>query len=186
MTYNRALIEQIRVSASTFHPSVHPPASFQTLRAAEANLGFTLPHLLQSLYLQVGNGFRNSSGGRLLGLEGGWTPNGDTLDSMYRGMHDPDGLDEDLYSFNGRVWTAMPDRLIHVFAWPCVRYTCLDCSRTETPVYIIDGNFLDASKPDRPLPVIKHKNTFEEWLQDWADGVDLEEQMEALIDAYTF
>ncbi len=47
-----------------------PPVTSTTVSEAEQSLGFSLPHLLQEVYTQIGNGGLCL---RLIGLEGGQT-----------------------------------------------------------------------------------------------------------------
>ena len=49
-----------------------PPVTESAVAAAE-HTGFSIPPLLRSIYLNVGNGgFGPGSGGRIIGLEGGY------------------------------------------------------------------------------------------------------------------
>src|SRR4026207_99320 len=54
------------INKADFH-KVHPPVSLDELELAEKRLGFQLPSLLRSLYLQIGNGGFGPGHG-LLGL----------------------------------------------------------------------------------------------------------------------
>jgi len=145
-----------------------PVATAASVRAAEAVMGCTLPPLLARVYREVGNGGFGPAA--FVGVEGGYQPFGVPLGSMYIGFR---GLRSMKFLYQGRVEDRWPRHLLPVFSWPCCIYSCLDCTRPEAPVYTYDANCQDPERPHVPLPLSKHAESLQEWLELWLDGDDL-------------
>ena len=184
-------------------PKIYPPASVDDMAAAEGRLGFGLPALLKRIYIEIGNGGFGPGYG-IIGITGGydgWT-GGDVL-SLYAGYREnpPGGMPEwsektlpvctwgcDIYSC---VDCSKPEAPVLVYGGGGEH--ALGYEGLEITLETADGQVIEINgpedlglepDPDAPAPppaqLVLHKATFEQWLADWARGVDLWGEMERL------
>jgi|SRR5579871_757619 len=179
-TVIRKVRTQLGNTFSIARSGVYPVATPEKIQRAEANLGFPLPPLLRELYLQVGNGGFGPQQCSLLGVEGGYSHYGDTIDQFY--LHDRQyNPDFPLrFRYKGTLHDVWPSHLLCAFLWPCTIFSCLDCSEENVPVYVFDTNFINGYHLTRPIPLYKHIDSFVEWLEAGVEGVDLFAQMSKL------
>jgi hypothetical protein len=173
---NKALIEAIRSRADnlatrndmTAHAETHvyPRLSEEVVRSAELRLGFALPAVLRSIYLEVGNGGFGPGYG-IFGLQGGHRDEGSDVISLYELWNQVD--DEDL------EW-RWPAYYVPVCHWGCAIYSCVDAYTHDGAMIIFDPNQREpgeamsrAFRPDQP--------TIGDWLAMWVRGVRLWDEM---------
>ncbi len=170
----------------------YPPVSERTVQIAEERLGFSLPPLLKELYLRVGNGGFGPQESSLIGLYGGYLHMRKyTLDEIYNELRsekdeqmEEQDQDDVPYQIGEILYNTWPPLLLEAFSWPCAIYTCINCAEQDYPVYIIDGNMYGyCVQKNIPVPIMRHKNSFAEWLQAWIDGEDLWTQMDEMSTA---
>ena len=167
------LVDQLqRISDSTY-----PTATMKTVLETELALGFPLPPLLRELYLHIGNGGYGPADCTLIGLRGGHEYIGQDLVALYSDFRKWADV---TYLIEGQMSSLWPERLLPVFLWPCTIYTCLDCSRPEVSIYILDTNFIKDEEEHVPCPLIKHKDSLHSWLAAWWVGEDLWSEMDHL------
>ena len=128
------------------------PATRVSVEQTEAKLGFSVPNLLKSLYLSVGNGGFGPGGGEIVGLEGGHPSDLGTLAETYaqvrEGAH-----------FLGLEWR---DGLLPFCAWGCNIFSCVDCKGAVHRLYLSQDCRV------RELPY-----TLEDYFRMWADGLEI-------------
>lgn len=158
-----------------------------------------LPALLKRLLLEVANGGFGPGYG-LIGVGDGYPDFGNgSLENIYAKSHAKYG------SF--RIVIEEP-HVVPFCNWGCAIYSCLDLSRPSIPVLIYNPkiNFfgienirsvevrdalgelkskttveVDAGSLVRPAPkLLLHKESFEDWMNAWANGVSLWDEMESL------
>jgi hypothetical protein len=136
---------------------VYPPVTPEQVEKAEVILGFKLPRLLTRLYVEVANGGFGPGYG-LFGLEGGFTDEDQrlTLVELYRSWADPP---------QGPLppppW---PKKLVPICDWGDCMMSCIDCAPSEgRMVFSVD-----------PVTNISEDFTFDQWLEDWVKGVNLQ------------
>jgi hypothetical protein len=124
--------------------SIPVPAIPVNLDSVESELGFSLPPLLRTLYIEVGNGG--------FGPGYGLIPIGDLL-VTYRTCQ---GYAED------KDW-EWPSHVLPFCYWGCEVYECIDCSNGAGPVVHFDADLggpgednLDVTAP-----------SLEQWLANW-------------------
>jgi hypothetical protein len=128
---DESFILQIRDYAMS-HPesAPFPVASEKSIEEAETKLGFSIPRLLKSIYLKVGNGafgLKKFPGG-LIGVQGGYASDFGTLVETY------EQLKRDQES-EGKQWRR---GLLPFFEWGCNIFSCVDCSVPDHPVYLLE------------------------------------------------
>jgi len=137
------LIKRIAAHISALKPAkMCPPASEEQVRLAEAGLGFQIPPLLRSIYLNVGNGGFGPGYG-IIGVGGGHRSDlGTLLETRKEIKRGADYL--------GLEWQ---DSLLPFCGWGCNIFSCVDCNdpggrivrsdecRTEEVNYNLDGFF---------------------------------------------
>ena len=127
-----------------------PPATLESLRQAEEQMGFALPPLLERLYLEVGNGGFGPGFG-LYGISGGFAEDlqGLTLPDLYISETGYDG------------W---PNKLVSICDWGCTMGCAIDCSAPKGEMVFVGG----------PGELFQSEGiTFAQWMEDWVNGVDL-------------
>ncbi len=124
----------------------------EELLRAETVLGFPLPSLLRSIYLEVGNGAFGLSPLFMESFNGLAMP----LVDSYVGLRSESGGGADGES-------SWPEKLLIIYDWGCNIYSCLDCAHPEQRVLRNDNNRdLDAYALEAP--------SFQQWLQALLDG----------------
>jgi hypothetical protein len=163
-----------------------PPTSLLVVKAAENELDFRLPPLLSRLYTQVANGGFGPGYG-IFGLEGGYanpipmppnevdqTKEGILTDwyFCYKGTDEqiPE-LDFDLMSGGKSTLFIDPepksdtwnwfDKLLPISDHGCWQFSCIDCSKSNYPVFYFDGQQCELRPKSR---------TFDEWIADWLNS----------------
>jgi hypothetical protein len=153
---------------------VYPPASQETIRKAERQLGFPLPALLKELYREVGNGGFGPGYG-IFGVYGGAPAidsSGEQHDlvsfyQLHTGNQAHSVLEHD-FSSRGSLFlqdlSTWFDKLVPICDWGCHHTSLLDCSKEAAPVihHVGYGGEL-----------IFESASLEGWLMDWLQGVDL-------------
>jgi hypothetical protein len=166
---------KLATSFNIYYPNTkphYPPTTIHMVKAAEDKLGFHLPAFLREIYTQIGNGGFGPGHGGLFGLKDGapaYDGHGnkyDLVDYYYfcRGQQDIHELHHDFENNGSLFSTGWFDKLVPICDWACDHYSCIDCSKPEMPVlfYIgYGGEF------------VLHSRTFDEWIKDWINGVDL-------------
>ncbi len=137
------------------------PATAATLEAAEARLGVALPPLLRRLYLEVANGGLGPGSG-ILGIRGGWTDHGRSIEDLYEEMSDSTTEDPRW------VWPAGLVPLVDYGG----AFGCVDASTAEGRIVDWDPDELDDRGPDGGW-----SRSFREvapslaaWLEAWLDA----------------
>lgn len=148
----KQLKERIKVSI--------PPATVEQIEAAEQELGFKLPRLLQEIYSQVANGGFGPGYG-ILGLppNGATDDEGETVVSLYGVL--PIGSPGDpKYTNPDFEFIDWPEALLPICYYGGNSYACLDCSKEDGPILIWSSGKL------RQEP---HATSLEKWLNNWLD-----------------
>src|SRR2546427_887174 len=97
-------------------PKIHPQASPEQIATTEAAVGFELPQLLKEILVRIGNGGFGPGYG-LIGVQGGYAD--------FKGEH---------LAELGQELGALDRKILPICNWGCGIYSCLDCSKPETPV----------------------------------------------------
>jgi len=134
------------------------PVSERKLSEVEHQLGFALPPLLRTIYLEISGGGFGPGYGFYGVIKGTKTFPKDTIVSSYLGARRSDPDDP---SFS---W---PPLLLPLVNWGCLIESCVDCSSSSYPIIRFDPN-LEAKWQFQP-----ENFTFEGWMQAWLDGRDL-------------
>jgi hypothetical protein len=131
-------------------PALFQVATSAQLADAERQIGLRLPDLLKRVYAEVGNGGFGPGGG-LIGVEGGYPDaNGRLLPASY-GLLRADG------------W---PEKLLPLWDWGCASWSCVDAATT-------DGDIVTMGELGRTLTPFSLRS----WLEQWAKGTDLHDQI---------
>ena len=163
-----------------------PPTTLLVVKATENELGFQLPPLLAQFYTQVANGGFGPGYG-IFGLEGGYadpipmppdevnqTKGGILTDwyFCYKGTDEqiPE-LDFDFMSKGKSTLFIDPepkpdtwdwfDKLLPISHHGCWQFSCIDCSKSNFPVFYFDGQQCELKPKNR---------TFDEWVVDWLNS----------------
>ena len=146
-------------------PKLGSPLTALGLTKSEAALGFEVPELLKQLYQTVGNGGFGPGYG-LIGLSGG-TPDDLGRDAIqlyqFYSSADPDDAD----------W-RWPVGLLPICHWGCAIYSCIECKSDGNPMWVFDPNRHDQAWTQCFIPA---KRTLESWLEAWAVGTKLWNEM---------
>jgi hypothetical protein len=135
-----------------------PLADSAFLEQIESEVGFHLPSLLKRLYHEVGDGGFGHGYGLFGAKHGHWKSN------------EPFTL-ADLYHTNHKgTW---PDKLLPICDWGCGLCSCINCSREEFPMVMSDPNYVDEKAGMDRHAFIPEGVGFRDWIEAWADGVDL-------------
>jgi hypothetical protein len=163
----RRLQERIRVEPTVdmeVCPPIrpNPPVSEEAMQVAEAQLGFSLPPLVRTLYTEVGDGGFGPGYGviRLSGYEGSLVESRMRMNRLNGAeLNDP----RDLW------W---PERLVELVNWGCGYFSGIDCSRPSCPVVFYD-NDRAVSGARLVDSLLSEADSLAEWLTAWLEGVDL-------------
>lgn len=142
-------------------PALYPPVSRERLREAERRLAFGLPEFLRTLYVEIGNGGFGPGYG-LWGLPGGYptslpvaAPDSNVVDSYL----------ETVASLE-RAGAKREAPILRICHWGCGNASGIDCSTGEGQMVFFRD---DGAR-------IREGLTFRQWMEDWANGVDLWER----------
>ncbi len=147
---------------------LHPPKPVRPvppkdLRAAERIIGFQLPELLRTIYLEVGNGGFGPEYG-IVGTKGGFKLDKCSLESSYEGMRH---LNDE-----NPVW-CWPERLLPLANCGCGMWSCVDCEYKKLPMILWDPNNLDeelsgaSARLNWRTAFWDQGQSFKRWLEDW-------------------
>lgn len=125
--------------------SMPPVATAEAIAEAESVIGYSLPRLLRSLYLEVANGGFGPRYG-ILGVRGG-VP-GDGVRDLVEVQLDLAADRDPLY----------PPWLISIFTWGCGIWSLVDCRDPAGQMWSFDGNN-DTLR--------QHEQTISDWLALW-------------------
>ena len=107
------------------------PVKMAVIEEAESKLGFKLPQLLKSCYVEIGNGGFGPGYG-LIGFDGGAASDfGSITDAFNQLKSDHQAL--------GNQW---PAQLLPFCDWGCNIFFCVDCSDENSPIYTFDAGRL--------------------------------------------
>jgi hypothetical protein len=138
-------------------------ATPELLRDAEARLGFALPAVLRSAYLDVANGGFGPGYG-VMGVGNGFVDDlKQTVVDAYLNYRCPDPEDP--------AW-QWPEAHLPICHWGCAIYSVVDCSRQEAPVFFVDPGARELGAPMSDI-FIAHRPSLDDWLTAWLDGKDL-------------
>jgi hypothetical protein len=156
------------------HAVALPPlATASEITEVESQLGFELPFLLKTLYMEVASGGFGPYQG-FLSVPSSETAGGLDLVRAYRNC-------------SGRGW-QWPAHLLPVVYNGCDVYFCIDCDNAKNRVIVFDGDLGDLEEsdiseprsewpyPDHPLAVCfrTRAESFEDFLEMWlADETQL-------------
>ena len=154
------IIERFR--RQTPPPTQRPPLSIADIEEAERRLGFPLPELLRELYTEIGDGGFGPSYGLLplltpveeVKLMNANLPRIESAIELYILFKKGDPGDPSW------LW---PDRLLPILDWGCAIRSCVDCSTLSLPI-IRDEPYVRR---------ITESPSFERWLENWLNGLDL-------------
>jgi len=138
-----------------------PLTDSSILTKLEKDLGFQLPDLLKRLYLEVGDGGFGPGYG-MFGAKSGHHLSDEpfTLAEIYHTNHNGD-------------W---PDMLVPICDWGCIIWSCIDCSHENYPVVMMFWDWTDPETGKECHGYLSEGIEFREWIEAWADGVDLWER----------
>jgi hypothetical protein len=140
MTDDDALIETIRRNSNNQYVQAFPPLAESDVHEAERRLGFGLPSLLRRLYIEVSNGDFGASCLPLIIAQG------DRLrypPSTVVSMHFAPPSEEERASMirAGVEYLAhWPEKVLIFADLGCSMFSCVDCSKPESPVLYHDFN----------------------------------------------
>jgi SMI1 / KNR4 family (SUKH-1) len=149
-------------------PLLRPPATASEISKAESQLGFELPFLLKTLYMEVANG--------------GFGPGEGFLSVPSRNVAAGLNLVKTYRNCNGRGW-QWPTHLVPVVYAGCDVFFCLDYDSLKNRVVMFDGDLggleeSDVSEPhsqlaysDSPMGVCFRtiSKSFHEFLEMWLE-----------------
>lgn len=117
-------------------PAPAPPINKSGIAKAESQLGFELPPLLESIYLEIGNGGFGPAEG-FLPIPVGKAAAGMDIVKVYRDCR-------------GR--TGWPPHLLPIVYAGCDVYFCVDCDHAKYRVVMFDGDLGDLEESDVSEP----------------------------------
>jgi hypothetical protein len=136
-------------------PTPIPLPNAALFEQIQAEIGFKLPALLKRLYLEVGDGGFGPGCGMFGAASGHWMSDEPfTLAELYRDNHTGN-------------W---PDGLVPICDWGCAIWSCIDCVKPGFPIVRADPN-------EGPVIFTHEGLGFDDWIEAWADGVDLVERL---------
>jgi len=156
----RRVLTQIyhSVSRATATPTANPPVTPKELEAAERVLGFSLPPLLRTLYLQVGNGGFGPGYGLLrLNRRNPRNQFEESAVSLYQVFS---GGDPEYPEWR---W---PAGLLPICDWGCALRSCVDCTGDRAPVLRVDPEALADGDQDAFQP---EADSLYDWLEAWVE-----------------
>ena len=127
------------------------PASEPLVERAEQALGLSIPTLLRSCYLTVGNGGFGPGYG-VIGLSGGYASDYGCIVEAY------ELLKRDQES-EGRRWR---EGLLPFCEWGCNIFSCVDCQGPKNQIYIFEN-----------FDVWPQGYTIEGFFEAWMKGIDI-------------
>lgn len=134
-------------------PIPFPPACERDIAEAESRLAFSIPPLLKSVYIQIGNGgFGPGNGGSVIGLHGGYASDFGPLVETYEQLKGDHALE-------GKQWGAS---VLPFCEWRCNIFTCVDCREADYPIYLFEEG--DVSPTHYSL---------QDFFQMWIEGADI-------------
>jgi hypothetical protein len=146
-------------------PTINAVAKITDIEKVQKEIGMSLPQPLAEILLNVGNGGFGPGYGLF---------STDDLIKNYREIM----ADEDL---------SMEASYLPILTWGCDIYACIDTQNPDFPVYYCQldacGCFEDGETPEvddetgLPMGIQLHRDTFEAFISDWADGINLEEEV---------
>jgi len=143
---------------------VGAPAGPEEVASAERELGFRLPSLIRSLYLEIANGGFGPGYG-LVGLPGGVPDidSGKDLISLYSAFRQPDPSD--------KLW-KWPEELLPVANIGCGMYYCLNFRSAAGAITWFEPNPHADGEPwdDAFIPLV---DSTEGWFRAWLNGEEL-------------
>jgi hypothetical protein len=134
------------------------PAPAELVAEAEHKMGFELPPFLRTLYLEIANGGFGPGYG-LTGLDAsGWLDpeTGLSLPDQYLSWW------SDARAFGEQI----PERILPICDWGCCARSYIDCN---TP----NAEMIFASDAGVAWDDFRERIGFEQWMEDWAGGVNL-------------
>lgn len=170
---------------------IPPPVSAEQLARVEELLGFDLPALLRSLYLQIGNGGFGPGYGLfalplgepgcadLVGMY--WYVRGDARQPDPGKYFNPAMVDEIPLAPEDEEWDDADQEPDFVWNWPanllpilshgCGAYECIDWTKPDEPVFLHDPDFFPpGGKVEDTL--IELAPSLERRLEAWLAGED--------------
>jgi len=142
------------------------PADPEVVASDQPQLGFRLPPLMKRIYIEIGNGGFGPGYG-LIGLTNGAPDDtgktGPDIYAQFRDVH----ADEP-----GLRW---PHGLSPICHWGCAILSCVDCADTNFRMRVFDPNVYEGE--DWAGCLFEESAGFDEWIGDWASGVDLWNRM---------
>jgi hypothetical protein len=136
--------------------------TLEEVETVEFDLGFSLPPLIRSLYLEVADG----------GYGPGWGILPMNLDEQ------PSIVAHDHWFrrswISGRPPKGWPEPFIRFCEWGCNIYSGIDCSQVTSPVLRFDPHRRRRSDVDC---LVAESGSLAEWLTAWLDGENLWERV---------
>ena len=147
----RAADPKRRIDLEVHDTPPQPLSEPDFLTGLERDLGFALPSLLKTLYLEVGDGGFGPGCGMFGARSGHWLSD------------EPFTLAETYHVNHKGNW---PDKLVPICDWGCAIFGCIDCASGEYLMVTSDPNeYLTEFWPEGI--------SFRDWIEAWADGVDV-------------
>jgi hypothetical protein len=145
------IVEKIKASVIGNKIAAAAPAAAIAVKDAEAALGFTIPNLLKSIYIDIGNGGLGPGYG-IIGVAGGHPSNLGTLVETYEEIQ------------KGAKYLGLDWRpgLLPFCEWGCNIFSCVDCTDANHHVF--------TSEECRVHP---ERYQLEGFLSMWLNGVDI-------------
>lgn len=162
--------------SKSYWPLYSPPIEPISLEECEQHLGFKIPVILRDIYLYVANGG--------IGPDSDTMQDGTILRAIKNNTESGFPSIVEVYMFlkqplkDNKLW-VWPNKLLPFCDWGCGMYSCIDCSRSNLPLYLYDSNVQLFDEECAPV-ILKHTLVFDEWMKLWANKAPLWEEMEAL------
>jgi SMI1-KNR4 cell-wall len=139
--------------ASQPRPITFPPSSENDVGEAEKRLGFSIPPLLKSIYLEVGNGgFGPGRGRSIIGVKGGYASDFGTLVETYKQLKDD-------FTLERNEWIVS---LLPFCEWGCNIFTCVNCNEPNYQIYLFEEG-----------DVSLKQYTLQDFFEMWIGSVDI-------------
>jgi hypothetical protein len=161
---------------------LEPVASENDVLFSETILGFRLPDILRSFYLNVGNGGNirgansengiNATSAQIYGVREGYNYDNHVIHDFYQflrneGFHISQFGDQTLYFFRNEVVHGWPVKILPIGLWGGVAggfSLCLDCNSPNLPVYFFDVAGVNEFNPNFPCPITYIYDSFDAFL----------------------
>lgn len=145
--------------------NLYPKVSALAIKKVETELGFLLPDLLKTLYIEVGNGGFGPFDG-IIGInDEGWAFNsgeGETLVQAYKGSFS-------MFPFF-KSW-HWPEKLLPICEDGYGLF-CLDCNEVEVPVIYFELDSSTTKNYQWKYSFSQVSPSLENWLEDWVNKLD--------------